>query len=188
VDECEIHTHPGLAKVWQRREHPVKVPAAGEDHKVVVLGALDYASGRLVWQISPQKNGEEFAHFLDTLVTTFPEGAVIVVLDNVGYHKSHALRDQWRRIADRVTPFWLPAYAPQLNLIERVWRWLKAKIANHRWWNDLDRLAAASTTLLASIEGHFHAINGPSFQLAQNFYSSAWRNYPYRYPQAGDYL
>jgi transposase len=36
VDEGEVHTHPGLAKVWQRRGHSLKAPAAGEDEKFVV--------------------------------------------------------------------------------------------------------------------------------------------------------
>src|SRR5215207_8932687 len=46
LDECKVHHHPRLAKVWQRRGRPLRVPAAGEDVKFVVFGALDYASGR----------------------------------------------------------------------------------------------------------------------------------------------
>lgn len=30
VDACDLHTHPHLAQVWQRRGHPVIVPAAGK--------------------------------------------------------------------------------------------------------------------------------------------------------------
>jgi transposase len=118
----------------------VKEPTAGDDHKCIVYGALDYASGRLFWQISPQKQSDEFARFLDQLAGIFPEESVVVALDNVGYHKSHTLRDQWQRLAASLTPYWLPAYAPQLNLIERLWRWLKAQLACHRWWNALDQL------------------------------------------------
>jgi hypothetical protein len=123
VDECDIHTHPGLAKVWQRRGHPMKIPAAGEDQKFTVFGGLDYASGHLFWQISPVKNSEAFTQFLATLAAAFPHEEVVVVLDNVGYHKSRLLRAQWQQMAEHVTPLWLPAYAPHLNLIERVWRW-----------------------------------------------------------------
>ncbi|MBA3822931.1 MAG: transposase, partial [Ktedonobacterales bacterium] len=81
--------------------------------------------------------------------------------------------DQWQRLSHTLTPYWLPAYAPQLNLIERVWRWLKSKIACHRWWNAMDQLPAATETLLAAVEVHFHTTNGPSFQVVQNFYHSA---------------
>jgi hypothetical protein len=96
-----------------------------------------------------------------------------VVVDNVGSHKSHLLREQWRHLADRLTPLWRPAYAPQLNRIERVWRWLKEKLAGHRWWQDIDRLIQATQTLLASIEVHFPSPHGPSFHLVQNFCRAA---------------
>jgi hypothetical protein len=65
----------------------VKIPAAGEDRKFAVFGALDYATGQIVWQLSAQKDGAAFAAFLDHLVATLPDGPMVIVLDNVGYHK-----------------------------------------------------------------------------------------------------
>jgi hypothetical protein len=58
VDECEVHAHPHLEKVWQKYGSPMEVPAAGEDHNFVVFGALDYASGRIVYHRSEQKGSD----------------------------------------------------------------------------------------------------------------------------------
>jgi transposase len=150
------------------------VPAAGEDHKFVVFGAIDYASGRIVHQFSEHKGEAAFVAFLEYLAQAWPaDEPLVVVLDNVGYHKSHELRAWWQQHADRFQPFWLPAYAPQLNLIERLWRHLKAKLACHRWWNDVDRLKQATNGLLAGLEVHFHATDGPAFRPVQNFCESA---------------
>jgi transposase len=111
------------------------------------------------------KGEAAFSAFLDYLAEALPvDEPAVIVLDNVGYHKSHVLREVWRRYANRLEPFFLPAYAPQLNLIERLWRYLKQKLACHRWWNDLDRLLQATETLLATLEVRFHAIDGPSFR------------------------
>jgi hypothetical protein len=152
----------------------MRIPAAGEDQKFVVFGALDYASGRLLHTLSARKGEEAFMTFLDELVAAFPpEESLVVVLDNVGYHKSHALREWWRAHAQRIQPFFLPAYSPELNLIERLWRYLKDKLACHRWWNDLERLQQATQTLLAGLTVHFHATAGPAFQPVQNFRTSA---------------
>ena len=152
----------------------MRVPAAGEDQKAVVFGAVDYATGQVLWQTSARKGEAAFSAFLDYLAEALPaDEPVVLVLDNVGYHKSHALREVWRRYANRLEPFFLPAYAPQLNLIERLWRYLKQKLACQRWWNDLDRLLQATETLLASLEVHFHATDGPSFRTVQNFCQSA---------------
>lgn len=152
----------------------MKVPAAGEDQTFTVFGAVDYARGQVLWQTSARKEERAFTTFLDHLAERLPANEpVVIVLDNVGYHKSHALREVWRRAAGRFQPFFLPAYAPQLNLIERLWRYLKQKLACHRWWNNLDRLIHATEALLANLEVHFHATDGPTFRPAQHFCQSA---------------
>jgi transposase len=174
VDDCEIHTHPTLAKVWRRRGQPMRIPAAGDDHKCAIFGGLDYVSGRIVYQIHPRKDEDAFMTFLDELAHTFPtDEPVVVVLDNASYHKSYAVREWWRAHADQLQPFFLPAYAPQLNLIERLWRYLKDKLACHRWWNDLQRLQQAAQTLLTGLEVHFHATDGPAFRPLNNFRETA---------------
>ncbi len=133
----------------------LRVPAAGEDKKFVVYGGLDYTSGRLVWRTDDAKDGAAFVRFLDDLASAFPNGRVVVVLDNVGYHKSHEARRWWLEHHDRVRPLWLPAYAPELSLVERVWRHLKDKLANHRWWADLPALERATGVLLDHIDARF---------------------------------
>jgi hypothetical protein len=130
----------------------------------------------VLWQTSPRKGETACSAFLDYdyLAEALPANEpVVVVLDNVGYHNSHALREGWWRSASRLEPFFLPAYAPQLNLIERLWRSLKQKLACHRWCNDLDRLLQATETLLATVEVHFHATDGPSFRTVHNLCESA---------------
>ena len=40
---------------------------------------------------------------------------MVVVLDNVGYHKDRLAKDWWMTHRDRVRPLWLPTYAPEQN-------------------------------------------------------------------------
>ena len=97
----------------------------------------------------------------------------MVVLDTASCHKSHAVQQWWPLHADQFQPFFLPAYSPQLNLIERLWRSLKDKLACHRWWTDLERLQHAAETLLSGLEVHFHATDGPAFRPLHNFRETA---------------
>ncbi len=98
----------------------MRIAAAGDDRKFAVFGALDYASGQLVWRLSPRKDGAAFVAFLDHLIAAFPDGPIVVVLDNVDYHKGRLAKGWWMAHQDRARPLWLPAYAPELNLMERV--------------------------------------------------------------------
>ncbi len=139
-----------------------------------MFGAVDYATGQVIWQTHARKGAQAFMAFLDHLAAIVPPDIpTVIVLDNVSYHKSHALRVHWQQLSHRFRPFWLPAYAPQLNLMERVWRFLKEKLSNHRWWNDLDRLREANERLLSLLSVRFHSRDKPAFHLRQDFCSSA---------------
>ena len=167
MDECEVHRHPRLTRVWKRKGHPLRVPAAGEDAKFSIFGGLDYASGRVIWQTSPTKDGASFVQFLEHLATSLPTGQLVLVLDNVGYHSSRLARRWWVQHRDRIRPLWLPAYSPQLNLIERVWRHVKDKLSCHRWWADLGALEHATRVLLDLLRAEFHR-PGRGITLVQN--------------------
>ena len=97
-----------------------------------------------------------FAAFLAQIAQTWPDQTLVLVLDNVSYHRSRPMRAWWAAQEGRVLPFWLPAYAPNLNLLERVWRFLKQKLACHRFWADRDGLRHAASTLLDQTEARFH--------------------------------
>lgn len=149
------------------------MPAAGADQRRAVFGALDDGSGHLLTHVAPKKSGDVFATFLDQIAQAWPEDHLVLVLDNVRDHRSQAMRD-WGAAQDgRIIPFWLPAYTPNLNLIERVWRYLKQKLACHRFWHDVAGLEAAATRVLACIEAHFHTEDGPSIFLRQDFCKAA---------------
>ncbi len=159
--------------MWQRRGCPVKIPAAGEDRTFAIFGALDYATGQIIWQLSPQKDGTAFVAFLDHLVATLPAGPLVIVLDNVGYHKGRLAKNWWMTHHDRVRPLWLPAYAPQVNLMERVWGYVKVKLSCHRWWADGPALERATARLLSHLQARFHQPDPAGIVLVQNFCEAA---------------
>ncbi len=151
----------------------MRVPAAGDDHKFLVFGGVDYETGRLLCRQEERKNSDSFINWLNELDKAFPEGSMLVVLDNVGYHKSHKCLDWWQAHQERIRPFFLPAYAPHLNLMERLWRYLKGKLSCHRWWADQPALKKATEEILSHMRVCFGQENGPAISLVQNICMSA---------------
>ncbi len=149
------------------------MPAAGADQRRAIFGALDYASGQVIWQVAAQKGGEAFAAFLAQIAQTWPDEDLIVVMDNVSYHRAPAVRTWWAAQGGRIIPFWLPVYTPRLNLIERVWRFLKQHLACHRFWADVTGLETAAAALLAQLQARFHTSEPPSIRLVNDFCTSA---------------
>jgi transposase len=78
---------------------------------------------------------------------------IVVILDNASYHYSKEIREQIQK-SSRLKLVFLPAYAPQLNLIERVWRFFKKKVLYNQYYKDLKAFRAATIGFFANIGQH----------------------------------
>ncbi len=93
--------------------------------------------------------------------------------DGVGDHEGRRAKDRRLAHRDRVRPPWLPAYAPEPDLIERVWRHLKDKLSCHSGRADLDAPEVAIATLLPRIAARFRQPYPGGTALVQNFREAA---------------
>ncbi len=70
-------------------------------------------------------NGEQFINLLRLLLSSHPEAKrFILYLDNAAYYKK-ALVKAWLKRHRQFKLVFLPAYSPNLNLIERLWGFLR---------------------------------------------------------------
>ena len=60
---------------------------------------------------------------------------VILVLDQAGWHIAKALN-----VPDNISLFYLPAYSPELNSIERLWAYLKSHYLSNRAYTNYEDL------------------------------------------------
>jgi transposase len=96
-------------------------------------------------------NGESFlAYVTQFLVPTLKSGD-IVVMDNLGSHKSKAVRDAIRSVGAR--RLFLPAYSPDLNPIEQVFSKLKTLLRKARA-RTCEAVAEAIGRLLTNFPEH----------------------------------
>lgn len=73
-------------------------------------------------------NAQSAQRLYEKRLVAHPEGPIYVVCDNARYYKNKALA-AW--LADkRLVQVFLPPYSPNLNLIERFWKFLRQKVIN----------------------------------------------------------
>ena len=63
--------------------------------------------------------------------------------DNGRFHRTAAVFEWLAAHRDQITVYWLPAYSPSLNLIERLWGHVKRTVLANVLYNSLDDLVAA---------------------------------------------
>ncbi len=78
------------------------------------------------------KNSRNFLAFLAQLAVEYRGRHCVLVLDNASYHTSMVVAQYLREMTDAFEVAWLPPYCPELNDIERIWKYVKgAAMANH---------------------------------------------------------
>ena len=76
------------------------------------------------------------------LQTLYPNAKKIhVILDNARYHYSKAVRDFVA--TSRINLVYLPAYSPELNLIERLWKIFKKNVMYNKYYEKFESFKAA---------------------------------------------
>ncbi len=92
-------------------------------------------------------NGEQFVNLLRLLRAAHPETERFVLyLDRARYYGSPVVKDWLRRHPEfELDP--LPTYSPNLNLIERLWKFLRRR-ALSRWHKTFEAMQAAVSEVL----------------------------------------
>ena len=97
------------------------------------FGALSLTSKKVkLYPIEGNQNTEQTILALDRLQRETETEKIAVVLDNARFHHAKALTDLYEpgQLLERITPVFLPPYAPDHNPVEHVWNAAKSNIAN----------------------------------------------------------
>jgi len=143
-------------KIGQQKRVPATRP--GKKQKRHVFGGYDWVTDTITWTIAETKNSSQFIGFLEhLLVTSYPTGRVVLVMDNAAYHKSAPSLAALSLFEHRVLVIWLPTYCSELNPIERFWRHLKDKACANKLQDRIDGVVKTAENTLweqNSIEAH----------------------------------
>ena len=136
LDESEVHLLPHLVRMWRPKGEVVEIPAPGSNRKLPIYGALNYRTNRVSHRVGDGKNSRNFLAFLAQLATEYRGRRCVLVLDNASYHTSIVVANYLREMESAFEVAWLPTYSPELNDIERIWKYVKgAAMANHDFGN-----------------------------------------------------
>lgn len=140
-DEAGQVMRPPVARTWSRRGRTPVVAVSGKGSgRVSIAGLACFKPGhrgRLMWRIRRHRgrknergsfSEDDYIAFLDQAHQRL-QAPIVLIWDNLNTHVSrrmHALitARSW------LTVIRLPAYAPDLNPAEGVWRWMKRGLAN----------------------------------------------------------
>lgn len=149
LDEAWWGLTTQLRRVWARRGVRPVQPVWGGRRWRAVMGAVEPRTGRIVGLLAGGLNHRWCNHFLALLAATFPGERLVLVLDNAGWHRSKDVV-----VPTGMTLLFPPPHSPEVNVMERVWQWIRGAHTRGRLLTHDEALDGVLCDALDALHAH----------------------------------
>jgi transposase len=121
-------------RVWAVARKYVKTASGRQRYNV--LGALNFITKKMeIVANDSYITSTQVIEMLEKLALSFKK-PIKIILDNARYQRCKIVTDKAAELGIELV--FLPAYSPNLNLIERVWKIVKSKVLNAAYYETFD--------------------------------------------------
>jgi transposase len=138
---------------WIKRGHTIQLKTNSGRNRLNILGAYSPDTRDLISLEGREScDGERVVELLEKIRAANPGKRLLVVLDNAPYNHAGPVVCAAKRL--RMELLYLPAYSPNLNLIERFWKFLKRKVARNRYYTTFAEFRSEVQKVLKDIPAY----------------------------------
>ena len=118
---------------WIRKGTDMVLQSNTGRERLNLNGAYNIEDHTAVVQESDSINAQSTVSLLQKMMKNQPLGLLYVILDNARYYRSEIVREFVKK-NKRINLVFLPPYSPNLNIIERLWKFFKKKITYNKYY------------------------------------------------------
>ena len=153
-DEASFAQWGSLGYTWAPRGQQPLVLTGGKRTGYKVFGLLDYFSGRLFAHGHTGRfTAESYCAVLASVLAA-TDRPILLIQDGARYHTAKRTREFFAAHTDRLIVHQLPAYSPDYNPIEHLWRTIKRRNTHNRYFPTFADLTTAVETALTYFQAH----------------------------------
>lgn len=143
-----------LAMLWSFTRIFIKTSSGRK--RFNVLGALNAVTLQMVTVVNDSYiNAWSVAELLKKLRDLHPNKKITLILDNAKYQSCHVAKSAASMLDIKL--LYLPPYSPNLNLIERVWKFIRKKSLNCKYYETFDEFKMAILGCIEKFSGEYKA-------------------------------
>lgn len=137
VDSCHVQLACVLGFLWCfARKYIKALPLRG---RVNIIGACSAYGDDIIYDIIQDSvNGDAIAYFLFKIRNKIKTGKITLVLDNAQYQKTLYIEETANKLG--IELLYLPVASPNLNIIERLWKFAKKTFLANKIFESLNEL------------------------------------------------
>jgi len=130
------------------------VREGGKRKAYKVFGLIDYVTGRLFSHGQTERfTAATYCAFLKTVLAATDQ-PLMAIQDGAKYHTAADTKEFIAAHAARLSVYQLPAYSPDYNPIERLWKNMKKRPTHNRYVPEFDLVCASVEEGLAYFQAH----------------------------------
>jgi len=131
-----------------RGEQPL-VDSPGGKRAENIMGVVDPFGGEVHTAFTKKHTAASVRRFIVDLFRIYRhKKKIILVLDNAPIHHATALKKFLERVKYKLEVIFLPPYSPELNPIERFWRFLRKKVTHNTFYETFEKFSATVRAFL----------------------------------------
>lgn len=153
---------------WIKKGKEKQVPSNAGRQRININAAMNFNDPSDVQYVETQSvNAQSTQALLEKVLAKNPDKkSIYVILDNARYYYNAHLQE-WLKANPVLTLIYLPPYSPNLNLIERLWKFLRKKVINLHYYPRFEEFKAAIFRFfdhLDQYKGELASLISPNFQ------------------------
>jgi transposase len=122
------------SKIWAQKGQPRYIQSNTGRERLNICGAYSPDNQELTIVEASTINAETIIKLLKKIIDKYPSNNTITIyLDNAKYHKNKNVKE-FLSLHTNIKLEFLPPYSPNLNLIERLWKFANEKIINLKYY------------------------------------------------------
>lgn len=116
-------------------------------------GALNFTEKTAIVLEEKTINTQATINLLEAIKKKQKQGKVYIILDNASHHHARGVR-RWLLHHPRFKLLFLPAYSPNLNIIERLWRFFHQQITYNRYFESFKEFKETTLAFFKNLKQH----------------------------------
>ncbi len=148
LDAAHFMLQPFICCLWCACR--IFIKAASGRNRINVLGAVHAISKKVITLTNTTYiTADTLIEFLRLLKKKYCDKPIVIVLDNAPYQHCHAVMSMAESLG--ISLLFLPPYSPNLNIIERMWKFTKKQILHARYYDKPQAFHQAIESFFANI-------------------------------------
>lgn len=145
--------NPVLGSGWIQKGLDFEIPSNAGRDRVNVVGALCLDGLDVITRSFDTVNAQAMSQMLVAMREKNPdEKNLYYILDNARYNRCKVLTKKAQELG--ITLVYLPGYSPNLNPIERLWKYFKKMVMYNTYYPKFDEFKKAVSSFFQGLRGH----------------------------------